>query len=384
MASHQKHSAPRQSPRLHPTRRRFLQFSAAAFSTVALSNCARNIGSQETTPESSSSESTAAGGDTLYVYTWADYANEDVFKRFTEKTGIKTVVDVYDSNETMLTKLQAGGGNQYSIIYPSDYIVQQMVESNLLTKLDPAKLKGVDNIMDRWKNPVYDANSAHSIPFNWGTTGLLYNTELIKTEPTDWNFLWDNKETLAGKLTLLDDVRETMGMVLKSLGYSLNTTDPAQLEAAYKKLLELKPAVTAFQTYGWEDQLIAGDLAMCMSYSTLGNSLPPDHPQLKYVIPKSGTSIWTDTIAIPVKAPNLEAAYAWINFVLEPENAVFAADKMKLGTPNKAAFDLLPANVKSNTNLYPTAEMIANGEGLAPVGDTLKLYDKYWTEVRGT
>lgn len=367
----------------HPTRRRFLQFSAA-FSTVVLSNCARNsIGRQaDQSNGSAGSEVAQTDSKTLYLYTWGDYSNDEVYQRFTEKTGFKVVADTYDSNETMLAKLQAGGGDQYSVIYPSDYMVRQMIESNLLMKLDPAQLKGFENIMDRWKSPTYDPNAEHSIPFNWGTTGFIYNTEVLKTEPEDWNFLWENKATLAGKMTVLDDVRETMGAVLKSLGYSYNATDPAQIEAAYKKLLELKPAIAGFKTFGWEDQLLGGDLAICMTYSALGNSLSGENPQLKYVIPKSGTSIWTDTMSIPVKAPNIEAAYAWINFILEPDNAAFAATQLKLGTPNKAGFELLPADMKNNTKLYPTADVLKAGDGIVPVGDAIDLYDKYWTELR--
>jgi spermidine/putrescine transport system substrate-binding protein len=372
------HSSKRSKP--HPTRRWFLQFSAAAISTVALSNCARNTLSQQ----SVNSSVPAAQGDTktLYLYTWADYSSDELYQRFQDKTGIRVVADVYDSNEAMLAKIQTGGGNQYSLIYPSDYMVRQMIDAKLLMPLDPVKLKGFENVMERWKNPVYDPNAAHSVPFNWGTTGFLYNTHVLKTEPTDWNFLWQNREALSGRMTVLDDVRETMGAVLKSLGYSYNATDPAQLEAAYQKLLELKPYLAGFKTYGWEDQLIGGDLAVCMTYSALGNLLPIDNPHLKYVIPQSGSSIWTDTMAIPAKAPNIEAAYTWINFILDPENAAYAATQLKLGTPNKAAFERLPAEVKNNPTLYPSAAVLKAGEGIAPVGDAIQLYDKYWTEVK--
>lgn len=371
----------------NPTRRRFLQFSAAAASTVVLSNCARQI-NQHSTPESTSSPASSPASNaqgntqTLYLYTWADFVNEELFQRFTQKTGIPIVVDTYDSNETMLAKLQAGGGDQYSLVSPSDYMVRQMVEGNLLLKLDPTKLQGTANLMPRWKNPPYDPNNQHSIPFSCGTTGLIYNKEVLKAEPTDWNFLWENREALNGKMTLSDDVRETMGMVLKSLGYSYNATDPAQIEAAYRKLMEIKPNLAGFKSFGWEDQLVAGDLAVCMTYSLLGNSLPLENPQLVYVIPKSGTSLWTDTMAIPQKAPNVEAAYAWLNFILEPENAAYAATLLKLGTPNQAAFELLPAATKSNAKVYPTEALLKVSEGIAPVGSALDLYDRYWTELK--
>ncbi|MEP0910961.1 spermidine/putrescine ABC transporter substrate-binding protein [Leptolyngbya sp. GB1-A1] len=367
------------------TRRRFLQFSATALSTIALSNCARSIQGGGTASDSDAAPAASGGsGDakTLYIYTWGDYSNPDFFKRFTDKTGIEVVVDVYDSNETMLAKIQAGGGAQYSIIYPSDYMVRQMIEMNLLTKLDPSKIQGVNGLMDRWQSPPYDPGNAHSIPYCWGTTGILYNSEIVKTPPQDWNFFWDNKEALAGKITLLDDVRETMGATLKSLGYSYNATNPKQIEAAYQKLLELKPSIAAFRTFGWEDQLISGDLAACMTYSTFGNLLPKDNPQLAYVIPDSGTSVWTDTVAIPASAPNLDAAYAWINYVLEPENAIYGVEQMNVITPNKIAFDKLPTQIKSDAKRYPTQQLLSISDGIAPVGKALDLYDKYWNDLK--
>lgn len=366
-----------------PTRRRFLQFSAAALSTVTLSNCARNSIGQQSANQTTASSSATGSGDTqkLYLYTWADYSSNEVYQRFQEQTGIEVVADVYDSNETMLAKLQSGGGAQYSIVYPSDYTVQQMVASQLLLPLDKSRLEGLEGLMERWQSPTYDANNAHSIPFHWGTTGFVYNTKVLEQEPTDWNFLWDKREKLAGKITLLDDVRETMGAALKSLGYSYNATDRAQIEAAYQKLMELKPALASFQSYGWEDQLIAGDLAICMSYSTLGNLLPAENPHLKYMIPENGTSVWTDTIAIPVNAPNVDAAYAWLNFNLNSENAAFAATRLKTATPNKQGYELLPAEMKNNAKLYPTPEMVAKSEGIVPVS-AIELYDKFWTELK--
>ncbi|HEY9880484.1 MAG TPA: spermidine/putrescine ABC transporter substrate-binding protein [Leptolyngbyaceae cyanobacterium] len=364
------------------SRRRFLQFSAAAVSTVALANCQRQQSAPSSGTSSQAAPKATGSDEPLHIYTWADYSNEEVYQRFTEKTGIKVVADVYDANETMLAKLQAGGGKQYSILYPSDYIVQEMVDGNLITEIDHSKLKGLDNLRDRWQSPPYDPENKHSIPVSWGTTGLIYNTDLIKSAPEDWNYLWDNQKALSGKITLLEDVREMMGVGLKSLGYSYNSTDPKEIEAAYNKLRELKPAVVAFKSFGWEDQLIARDLALSVTYSVVGNALPQEHPNLQYVIPKSGSSIWTDTMVIPQGAPNPEAAYAWINFMLEPENAAFAVEKLTFATPNQSAFDLLPNELKESKTLFPPDDMLEKCEGIEPLDDaTLDLYDKYWTQL---
>lgn len=370
------------SPRFSPSRRRFLQFSAAAFSAAALANCQRQQGAKIPAPDTQASPQGGGTGEPLQIYTWADYINQEVYDRFTEKTGISVVADAYDANETMLAKLQAGGAKQYSILYPSDYMVQEMIGLNLLSQIDPSKVKGLEQLRDKWQNPPYDPNNQHSIPVSWGTTGFIYNTEVLNPGPEDWGYLWENQDKLSGKFTLLEDVRETMGAVLKSLGYSYNATDPQQIEAAYNRLKELKPAIANFQSFGWEDQLISGDYLLSMTYSNLGNTLPLDHPNLRYIIPKSGSSVWTDTMVIPAGAPNVEAAYAWINFMLEPENAAFAVEKLRFATPNKAAFELLPSEFKENQTLFPSDEILAKCEGIAPLEDAvIELYDRFWTEL---
>ncbi|MBD0335573.1 MAG: extracellular solute-binding protein [Cyanobacteria bacterium Co-bin13] len=366
----------------NPSRRRFLQFSAAAVSTVALANCQ---GQQSRTPDTEAETQTgsaASSDEPLYIYTWADYSDDEVYQRFTERTGIQVVADVYDSNETMLAKMQAGGGKQYSVLYPSDYMVQQMIELNLLSEIDKSQLTGLDDLRDQWQSPPYDPDNQHSIPVSWGTTGLIYDTTVINPGPTDLNYLWENQSRLSGRITLLEDVRETMGAVLKSLGYSYNATDPQQIEAAYNRLRELKPAIAAFQSFGWEDRLIAGDLLTSMTYSIVGNALPVDNPNLRYVIPSTGSSVWTDTMVIPQGAPNSAAAYAWMNFMLEPENAAFAVEKLRFATPSEPAFDLLSSELKESETLFPSDDVLAKCESIAPLDETTtELYDKYWTEL---
>jgi spermidine/putrescine transport system substrate-binding protein len=374
------------SPQMNLNRRRFLQASAAAMSGVALSNCTHSIGNPGSTEGSSANSptatSSAASSDILHVYTWSTYMDNSVLKDFTATTGIQVVADIYDSNETMLAKLQAGGGAAYSIVYPSDYMVKQMTGLNLLTPLDKSIVKGLDNLLDKWVNPIYDANNTHSVPYAWGTTGLVYNSKGITTPPTDWSYLWDNQDKLSQRMTLLNDVREVMGAVLKSLGYSYNATDSKQIEAAYQKLLELKPAVASFTTDSWRDQLVTGDLVLAMGYSIDAIDAATANPNLKYVIPASGSSVWTDTIAIPKTAPNLKAAYAWINYMYAPESAARVVNNLKFATPNRAALDLIDPALKSNSSLFPPAAILAKCEGIAPVPANIsELLDKDWTKL---
>lgn len=357
------------------TRRRFLQRSAAVAAGLSLANCRQNF----TGPGTGGS-----GGDpnTLHIYTWANYVDDGLMAAFTERTGIRVVVDIFDSNESMLTKMQAGGGAAYSILYPSDYVVSEMVEAGLLASIDHGRLVGLENLKQKWQNPAYDPGNAHSIPFNWGTTGLLYNREVTPGSPEDWAFLWDNKEALSRRITMLDDMRETLGVALKVLGYSYNSTDSAQIEAAYTKLRELQPHIAAFKTTGFENEILAGDLSVSMAYSSDAIALTLEDERLDYVIPTSGTSLWTDTLAIPSSAPNLDAAYQWINFVLEPEVAKGAVERLLFATANQAAFDLLPDEIRNNIHLYPPESVLARSEGIQSI-DTASndLFDRFWTEI---
>ncbi|MGJ3244600.1 MAG: polyamine ABC transporter substrate-binding protein [Elainellaceae cyanobacterium] len=369
-----------------PTRRRFLQGSAAALSAIALSNCSRNVSDvqSDTSAESDtgSSSSTPAASGPLHIYTWADYTDEELTAQFTDQTGIEVIVDVYESNEAMLAKMQAGGGDAYSILYPSDYMVTQMIQLGMLTEMDHARLDGLENMQDKWQDPGYDPGNQHSVPTSWGTTGLIYNSEALNPGPSDWDYLWENRDRLSRRMTLLDDMREMLGAVLKSLGYSYNSTNEAELEEAYARLAELKPHVASFKSFGWEDQLMGGDVLLSMSYSVDAISATLKNPKLSYIIPESGSSVWTDTMVIPTSAPNVDAAYEWINFMLTPEVAAKAVDRLKFATPHAIAFDMLSDELKNNDDLFPPDDILAQCEGISPVGDATQLYDRFWTQIK--
>ncbi|NMF84265.1 spermidine/putrescine ABC transporter substrate-binding protein [Nodosilinea sp. P-1105] len=371
-----RYQPPRLNPRRYgprPTRRRFLQGAAAATVGLTLSNCRQNL----------AGPTGQGGGDgALHIYTWANYTDDALAAEFTDRTGIPVVVDIFDSNEIMLTKMQAGGGSAYSLLYPSDYMVSEMVELGMLAPIDHSRLQGLENLKAQWQNPAYDPNNAHSIPFNWGTTGLLYNRDVVPEDPTDWDFLWDHQEALSRRITLLDDMRETLGAALKSLGYSYNTTDPAEIEAAYQRLLELQPHIASFQTTGFESEILAGDLSVAMSYSSDAIALTLEGDNVEFVIPASGSSLWTDTMAIPANAPNPEAAYQWINFLLEPEVAQAAVERLYFATANQAAFERLPEEIRSNPDLYPDDDILARSEGIQSIDlASNDLFDQYWTEI---
>ncbi|OLT59327.1 ABC transporter substrate-binding protein [Moorena bouillonii] len=359
-----------------PTRRNFLQVATvAALSGLTLSGCGWTLGEVRPT--------TTSPGDRnkLFIYTWTNYTDDELLDRFTEITGIKAVVDVFDSNEAMLARLQASGGGAYSIIYPSDYMVRKMVELDLLVKLDFERIIGINRLFSKFLNPIYDPNNLHSIPLSWGTTGLIYNSKKLSKVPEDWSYLWQYKDKLSRRMTLLNDVREVMGATLKMLGYSYNSTNPQEIKKAYEMLVELKPSIASFSSDAWRSQILSGDLWLAMCYSSDAVEIMAENPDLQYVLPKSGSSLWIDTLAIPKTAPNLEGAYAWINFMLEADVAAQICERLSFATPNQKAFKLLSRDIQEDQSLFPEQSALERCEGLAPVDEVSEVYDRYWTQL---
>ncbi|MDF0552954.1 spermidine/putrescine ABC transporter substrate-binding protein [Kamptonema sp. UHCC 0994] len=357
------------------TRRKFLQTSAAALSGLTLSSCGWRLADVQSAPIVKSAS------NKLYIYTWSGYTDEALINRFAEKTGIQVIADVFDSNEGMLARIQAGGGGAYSIIYPSDYMVLQMSKLGLLTELDHSLLAGLDRLIKKFQSPVYDPGNRYSVPFAWGTTGLIYNTEQINGKIEDWDYLWNNQKKLSKRMTLLNDLREVMGVSLRMLGYSLNTTNADEIKKAYEKLAQLKPDLASFNTDAWRPQILAGDLKVAMCFSSDANEVIPENNKLQYVVPKSGSSLWTDTLVIPKSAPNPEAAYKWINFMLQGDIAASIIERLSFATPSQEAFELLPPEVRENEILFPSEETLKTCESIAPVGKFTAIYDRYWTKL---
>lgn len=359
-------------------RRQFIQLAGlTTISSKLLSGCGWTLAEvrSQTVPKK------ASNSKELFIYTWSNYTDQDLLNRFTKETGFKAVANVFDSNEVMLARLQAGNGGDYSIIYPSDYMVDKMKGMGMLSQLDFSLIKGLDHLMPRFLNPEYDPGNLHSVPISWGTTGLIYNSQKLKTAPVDWTYLWENQKQLTRRMTLLNDVREVMGAVLKMMGHSYNSRNPEEINKAYQKLVELKPNIASFTTDTWRDQVLSGDILIAMCYSSDANEVIAEKKYLNYVIPKSGTTLWMDTLAIPKTAPNPEAAYAWINFMLKPDVAAQMCERLSFATPNQLAFNQLPAELKENPRLFPPESDLDRCESVAPVGDLAEVYEQYWTKL---
>lgn len=359
-------------------RRQFIQLAGlTTLSSKLLSGCGWTLAEvrSQTAPKK------ASNSKELFIYTWSNYTDQDLLNRFNKETGFKVVANVFDSNEVMLARLQAGNGGDYSIIYPSDYMVDKMKGMGMLSQLDFSRIKGLEHLMPRFLNPEYDPGNLHSVPISWGTTGLIYNSQKLKIAPVDWTYLWENQKQLTRRITLLNDVREVIGAVLKMMGHSYNSRNPQEINKAYQKLVELKPNIASFTTDTWRDQVLSGDILIAMCYSSDANEVIAEKKYLNYVIPKSGTTLWMDTLAIPKTAPNPDAAYAWINFMLQPDVAAQICERLSFATPNQLAFNQLPAEVKENPRLFPPESDLERCESVAPVGDLAEVYEQYWTKL---
>lgn len=359
------------------SRRRFIQRSLWGAAGLSLSSCGWRLADiQNQAP-------IAASTDQLHIYTWTSYSDDQLLKAFQGETGVKAITEIMGSNEEMIAAFEAGKGRVFSLLYPSDYAVELMHEKQYLQVIDETRVDDLETLLPNLKNVGVIDGKRYSVPLTWGTTGLLYNRDKIKEPPQDWSFLWDNKAQLTRKMTMLDDPREVFGAALHLLGHSQNTDDPGQIKAAYEKLQELKPNLASFTTDAWRDPLIAGDLWVAMGYSVDAIELMQENPQIRYVIPKSGTNLWVDTLVIPVTAPNPESAYAWINYVTTPETAAELTAKLGYVPATQAAIDLLPEKIRQNPINFPSEEVLARCETMQtmppPVAEAL---EKYWTQVK--
>lgn len=332
------------------------------------------------------------GPGELYVYNWGEYIDEDVIAQFEEETGIKVIYDLFETNEEMYPVIEAGAVT-YDAVCPSDYMIQKMLENDMLAEINFDNVPNVKEIDPAYleMSKAFDPENKYSVPYCWGTVGIIYNTkrleELGVSAPTSWADLWDEK--LGGEILMQDSVRDAFMVALKKNGHSMNTANEAELEQAKQDLIGQKPLVQAYVIDQVRDKMIGGEAAVGVIYSgellyiqDEVESLGLDY-SLDYVIPEEGTNLWLDNWVIPANAKNKANAEKWINFLCRPEIAKANFEYITYATPNKGAFDLLDEETKNNKSVFPDIDSLTNCEVFNYLGDEVDtVYNDLWKEVK--
>ena len=362
--------------------------SLTACSALLLSGCGGNAAGSS----SADNGGNRSGSNELYVYNWGEYIDEDVIDQFEEETGIKVIYDMFETNEEMYPVIEAGGVN-YDVVCPSDYMIQKMRENDLLAEINFDNVPNLDQIDPTYleMSKSFDPENKYSVPYTWGTVGILYNTkrleELGMDVPTKWSDLWD--ERLDGEILMQDSVRDAFMVALKKDGYSMNSDNEDELQQAKQDLIDQKPLVQAYVIDQVRDKMIGGEAAIGVIYSgemlyiqNEVKDLGLDY-DLKYVIPEEGTNLWIDSWVIPKNAKNKENAEKWIDFLCRPEIAKQNFDYITYSTPNKGAFDLLVEEIQNIKALFPDIDSLKDSEVFKYLGDEVDaVYNELWKEVK--
>jgi spermidine/putrescine-binding protein len=319
----------------------------------------------------------------LHIYNWSEYIDPEIYADFEKEFGVKVIEDTFSSNEDLLAKLQAGATG-YDLIVPSDYMVEVMIELGLLAELNLDNIPNWKNISDTFKDPPYDPGSRYSVPYQWGTTGIGYDTEVMDEPPDSWGYLFDPDMAapFAGRMSMLNDSRETIGAALKYLGYSLNSTDEQELEEAKQLLIRQKAWVSAYDSEGFEDLLAARETLIGHGWSGEFFVAAEEAEHIWYVIPEEGAVIWTDNLCIPKTSKNPYTAEVFINFLLRPEVGAQVTNYTWFGSPNEAAREFINPDILEEPAIYPPPEVMDKLEFLRDVGEATVLYDRLWTEIK--
>ncbi|HEY7681532.1 MAG TPA: spermidine/putrescine ABC transporter substrate-binding protein [Gemmatimonadales bacterium] len=312
----------------------------------------------------------------LNVYNWSDYVAADTIANFEREFGVKVTYDTYESNEEMLTRLQAGGSG-YDIIVPSNYVVPVAVAADLVAPLMKQYIPNLENLDSTFLDPVFDPGNRYAVPYQWGTTGLAWRTDKLRVEPDSWSILLDVK--YRGKMTQMDDMREVIGAWLRFRGKSLNSTDPTELAQARADALAARKNLKAYVSAAVKGQLISGDVWVAQLWNGDTAQARAEQPSIGYLVPKEGCTIWTDSMMVTRSASHRRAAHEFINYILRPEVGADISNTTGYGSPNKAAFPSM-----KNPVAYPTPLELQRLEYQQDLGGAIGLWEAIWTELRGT
>lgn len=328
----------------------------------------------------------SGGGDNgeVIVYNWGEYIDPETIEMFEEETGIKVVYDEFETNETMYPKVESGAAS-YDVVCPSDYMISKMIENDMLAEINFDNIPNAKaNIGAQYfeQSKGFDPDNKYSIPYCWGTVGILYNKTMVDEPITSWAQLWDEK--YADNILMQDSVRDAFMVAEKLNGFSMNTVDPSELEIARDALIEQKPLVQAYVIDQVRDKMIGGEAAIGVIYSGEAIYTQRENPDLVYVIPEEGTNVWIDSWVILKDAPNKENAEKFIDFMCRGDIAVKNFEYITYSTPNEAARELIEdEDIKNSEIAFPDLSQYDNLEVFVYLGeDGDALYNEMWKEVK--
>lgn len=308
----------------------------------------------------SCSFSAFAADESINVYNWGEYIDQDVLDMFYDETGIKVNYTTYDSNETMYSKIVSGAAS-YDVVVPSDYMISKMAQEGLLAELDFNNIPNYKYIGDEYKGLEYDPDEKYSVSYTWGTVVIIYNTKFVDEEDVkdeSVNLLWNEK--YAGKILMFDNPRDAFGLALKKAGYSLNSLNENDWSEAQKLLKEQKPLVQAYVMDQIFDKMASEEAWIAPYYAGDAYTIQQDNPDISFYLPKEGSNFFTDAMCVLKSSQNKENAEKFINFMCRTDIALMNAEEIGYGTPQTEAYKLLDEEVSSNELLYPSTEKLRN------------------------
>lgn len=314
---------------------------------------------------------------------YGENIDDKTLSEFEKKYGIKVNMDTFDDMETMYQKVSSGSV-KYDVILVSDALMPRMIKQDLLKKLDKKNIPNLSQMDEVYLNLDIDKGNQYSVPYMFGTVGIVYDKNKVKEQVDSWDILWNEK--YKGNIFMFDTYRDTMGAALKKLGYSLNSADKNQIKEAEELLIKQRETVKPI--YGVDEgttMIPNGETAINMIWSGEGLNLQKEHPNLEYIVPKEGANFWIDSLCIPKNAENIEGAEKFINFVSDKDAALRIADEIGYTTPNKEAKAMQPDEVKNNPNAYMTKEVMSRCEIYKDLpSDVKKIYDAAWVHIKSS
>ncbi len=324
---------------------------------------------------------------TLNLFTWTEYVPQDIIDCFGLVYGVDVNVSMFSSNEELQAKLTAGkGSNVYDLVHPSDYMVEVLIRTGILQKLDKSKLPNLVNL-DKDLLSTFGDSIDYIVPYQMGTDAIVYNSETVETPPTSWADLWNPE--YENRIVVVDDPRVMIGAALLTLGYDVNSTDEAQLDEAKQKLLELKPNIRVFDSDSPKTPLLAGDVDLGVVWNGEAFLAYRENPAMTYVFPEEGTINFYDGLGLPGDAPHADLAYAWLNYMMQGDVFWLTLQDYPYTIPNKAALDFAKSNHPEIYQAYiespitnTPVDIFAKGFDVKDIGEFIVKYDEVWTEVK--